>query len=189
MGHLWTGSEWHACARRLSAIAGSPELYPELVRLGGVPPILALLSHDNGDIAAAAVELLREMTDADAVEDSVRARACVPYQSQSQEFPCCAGCTQVKVKSSIAGGWRQEAGWAWMAGMMQAAECSTEWAGKEVTLTLLLPLSIGVLQNLPQTSRLLTGAGACTCRRRRRRARWWAPWSPAAAWRAWCSAC
>ena len=57
---------------RLSAIAGSPELYPELVRLGGIPPILTLLSHDNGDIAAAAVELLREMTDADVVEDSVR---------------------------------------------------------------------------------------------------------------------
>ena len=68
------GQTLPACMlRRLSAVAGSPELYPELVRLGGVPPILALLSHDNGDIAAAAVELLREMTDADAVEDSVRA--------------------------------------------------------------------------------------------------------------------
>ena len=57
--------------RRLQAIAGYPELYPELVRLGAVPSILTLLSHDNGDIAASALELLRELTDADAIEDSV----------------------------------------------------------------------------------------------------------------------
>ncbi|EIE25166.1 DUF1716-domain-containing protein [Coccomyxa subellipsoidea C-169] len=56
--------------RRLQAIAGYPELYPELVRLGAVPSILTLLSHDNGDIAASALELLRELTDADAIEDS-----------------------------------------------------------------------------------------------------------------------
>ncbi len=55
-------------------IAGSPELYPEVVRLGAVPPVLALLSHDNSDIAASALELLRELTDSDVVEDSVRAR-------------------------------------------------------------------------------------------------------------------
>ena len=57
---------------RLQAIAGSPELYPELIRLGGLPHILALLSHDNSDIAASAIQLLRELTDADAIEDSVR---------------------------------------------------------------------------------------------------------------------
>ena len=56
---------------RLQAIAGSPELYPELIRLGGLPHILALLSHDNSDIAASAIQLLRELTDADAIEDSV----------------------------------------------------------------------------------------------------------------------
>ena len=60
--------------RRLQAIAGSPELYPELIRLGGLPHILALLSHDNSDIAASAIQLLRELTDADAIEDSVRIR-------------------------------------------------------------------------------------------------------------------
>ena len=58
--------------RRLQAIAGSPELYPELIRLGGLPHILALLAHDNSDIAASAIQLLRELTDADAIEDSVR---------------------------------------------------------------------------------------------------------------------
>ncbi len=63
---------WRAWVRRLQAIAGSPELYPELIRLGGLPHILALLSHDNSDIAASAIQLLRELTDADAIEDSVR---------------------------------------------------------------------------------------------------------------------
>jgi beta-catenin-like protein 1 len=58
---------------RLQAIAGSPELYPELIRLGAIPSILALLSHENGDIAASVIELIRELTDADAIEDSVRA--------------------------------------------------------------------------------------------------------------------
>ena len=68
------GGQWERCAvmRRLQAIAGSPELYPELIRLGGLPHILALLSHDNSDIAASAIQLLRELTDADAIEDSVR---------------------------------------------------------------------------------------------------------------------
>lgn len=63
----------HPC--RLQVIASSPELYPELLRLGGLAPILALLSHDNSDIAASAIQLLRELTDADAIEDSVSTSA------------------------------------------------------------------------------------------------------------------
>ena len=55
--------------QRLFAIAGSPELYPEL---GTVPSILALLGHKNSDIAATAINLLRELADTDAIEDSVR---------------------------------------------------------------------------------------------------------------------
>lgn len=50
-------------------------MYPELLRLGGLAPILALLSHDNSDIAASAIQLLRELTDADAIEDSVSTSA------------------------------------------------------------------------------------------------------------------
>ena len=71
---------------RLQAIAGSPELYPELIRLGGLPHILALLSHDNSDIAASAIQLLRELTDADAIEDSVR--------------PSCLGLTSIRTATS-----------------------------------------------------------------------------------------
>ena len=54
--------------RRLKSLAGHPELYPEFVRLNAVPSILGLFTHDNPDIAADAVELLHELTDADAVE-------------------------------------------------------------------------------------------------------------------------
>lgn len=56
----------------LQSIATSPELYPDLVSAGAIPTILSVLHHDNGDIAACAIELLAELTDADAVEDSVR---------------------------------------------------------------------------------------------------------------------
>jgi beta-catenin-like protein 1 len=56
--------------KRLGALAGYPNLYPEFVRLNAVPSILGLLSHENPDIAADAVELLHELTDADAVESN-----------------------------------------------------------------------------------------------------------------------
>eukprot|EP00798_Chlamydomonas_sp_ICE-L_P016784 gene16784-23060_t len=50
-------------------VAGSPELYPVLVEMNVVPTLLACLSHENVDIAADAVELLMELTSADAVEE------------------------------------------------------------------------------------------------------------------------
>ena len=56
--------------KRLGTLAGYPELYPEFCRLNAVPSILALLSHDNPDIACDALVLLNELTDADAVESS-----------------------------------------------------------------------------------------------------------------------
>lgn len=45
-------------------VAGSPELYPVLVDGGCMPTLLALLSHENGDIAADVLELLAELTGA-----------------------------------------------------------------------------------------------------------------------------
>jgi len=54
--------------RALGALAGYPDLYPEFVRLNAVPSILGVLAHDNSDVAAHALELLHELTDADAVE-------------------------------------------------------------------------------------------------------------------------
>ena len=62
--------------RSLLVVASSPELYPDLVRAGAAPTLLALLNHENADVAAGVVELLSELTDGDAVEDAVSA-ACV----------------------------------------------------------------------------------------------------------------
>lgn len=45
-------------------VAGSPDLYPLLVELNPFPTLLACVGHENVDIAADTMELLREMTDA-----------------------------------------------------------------------------------------------------------------------------
>lgn len=55
--------------QRLVAVAGSPELYTEIIRLGVVPTLLALLQHENADIAADAIQLFKELTDADALDE------------------------------------------------------------------------------------------------------------------------
>lgn len=57
--------------QRLLAVAGSPELYPDFVKLGAVENLMALLSHDNTDIAADVIDLFQQLTDADVIEDSV----------------------------------------------------------------------------------------------------------------------
>ena len=62
--------ELDEAVRAMTAVATSPELYPDLVTAGAVPTFISLLHHENGDIAAATIELLSELTDADAVEDS-----------------------------------------------------------------------------------------------------------------------
>ncbi|GLI67804.1 hypothetical protein VaNZ11_012092 [Volvox africanus] len=55
--------------KSLLQVAGSPELYPVLLDGACLPTLLALLSHENTDIAADVVELLAEMTGADAAEE------------------------------------------------------------------------------------------------------------------------
>ncbi|KAK9832559.1 hypothetical protein WJX84_010114 [Apatococcus fuscideae] len=55
--------------RKLQAVTATPDLYPELVKLGAIPTLATLLSHENGDIVAAVIELLRDLTDSDAVEE------------------------------------------------------------------------------------------------------------------------
>ena len=57
--------------QRLLAVAASPELYPDFVATGVIEHLMALLSHENTDIAADVLELFHELTDADAIEDSV----------------------------------------------------------------------------------------------------------------------
>lgn len=48
----------------LHKVAGSPELYPVLLDGPCLPTLMALLSHENTDIAADVVELLAEITGA-----------------------------------------------------------------------------------------------------------------------------
>mmetsp|Transcript_3198 Transcript_3198/g.10687 ORF Transcript_3198/g.10687 Transcript_3198/m.10687 type:complete len:603 (+) Transcript_3198:66-1874(+) len=60
--------ELDAEVKRLGTLATTPELYPEFVKLNAVPSIVAVLGHDNEDIVADALELVRELTDGDAVE-------------------------------------------------------------------------------------------------------------------------
>lgn len=57
--------------KAMLVVASAPDLYPEFVRsTSAIPTLLALLNHENSDIAADAVEVLSELTDGDAVEDA-----------------------------------------------------------------------------------------------------------------------
>lgn len=62
--------ELHEELVRLKALAGAPELYPELVHLNTIPSIVGLLSHENTDIAVDVVGLIQDLTDEDVVGDS-----------------------------------------------------------------------------------------------------------------------
>ncbi|KAK3865630.1 hypothetical protein Pcinc_028772 [Petrolisthes cinctipes] len=57
--------ELNEAVEELHVVATVPHLYPALVELGTVKSLLALLSHDNTDIAIAVVDLLQEMTEVD----------------------------------------------------------------------------------------------------------------------------
>jgi len=53
----------------MMAIVSAPERYPDLIKLGTVSSVLALLTHENPDIALACVELLNEMTSDEVVPE------------------------------------------------------------------------------------------------------------------------
>ena len=59
--------------KKLMAIAGSPELYPDFVRTNTVETLLTLLTHQNTDIVADVIGVFEDLTDADVIEDSVSA--------------------------------------------------------------------------------------------------------------------
>lgn len=62
--------------KRLHVLATAPDLLPEFVRLGATSSLLSLLGHENDDIAADVVSLLRELTEpADDAEDAAAAEA------------------------------------------------------------------------------------------------------------------
>ncbi|KAF7726248.1 hypothetical protein EC973_008958 [Apophysomyces ossiformis] len=51
--------------KNLLALTQAPELYPEMVKLGSVPSLISLLSHENTDIVIDAIDLINELTDED----------------------------------------------------------------------------------------------------------------------------
>ena len=56
--------------QKLHVIATVPEHYPILIELNILETLVGLLSHDNSDVAIAVIDLLQEMTDVDALNDS-----------------------------------------------------------------------------------------------------------------------
>ena len=51
--------------KSLSILAEHSELYDEFAKLGCVGSLVSLLSHENTDIAIAAIEVIGELTDED----------------------------------------------------------------------------------------------------------------------------
>lgn len=51
--------------KNLLSLTEAPHMYPEFVKLGSVPSLLSLLSHENTDIAIDTIDLINELTDED----------------------------------------------------------------------------------------------------------------------------
>lgn len=56
--------------KRLQGIATTPTLYPELLKFNTHVSLLALVTHENADISVDAVEVIRELTDGEPLEES-----------------------------------------------------------------------------------------------------------------------
>eukprot|EP00123_Amoebidium_parasiticum_P014969 comp22722_c0_seq1/m.35338 comp22722_c0_seq1/g.35338 ORF comp22722_c0_seq1/g.35338 comp22722_c0_seq1/m.35338 type:complete len:557 (-) comp22722_c0_seq1:67-1737(-) len=67
---LESEAELHEEIQKAHVLATAPDLYPDLVDTRCLGAICSLLVHENTDISIAVVDLLREMTDEDAVADS-----------------------------------------------------------------------------------------------------------------------
>ncbi|KAI1170991.1 Catenin-beta-like protein [Nemania sp. FL0916] len=63
--------------KALSILSEHPQLYPEFARLGCVASLVALLAHDNTDIAIDAVEIIDELTDEDVAAEEAHYNALV----------------------------------------------------------------------------------------------------------------
>merc|ERR1719394_1679079 len=62
--------ELHDGLRELQNVSTVPHMYPIMVDTNCVSTLLGLLSHENTDIAVAAVEVLQEVTDVDTMNES-----------------------------------------------------------------------------------------------------------------------
>lgn len=62
--------ELDVAIKQLQVIAATPELYGDFLKLNALQSLLGLLQHENSDIANDVVDLLRELTEADAVAEN-----------------------------------------------------------------------------------------------------------------------
>nr|CAG8539392.1 13438_t:CDS:10 [Entrophospora candida] len=62
-------TDLHEEIKNLLRLSESPELYPQVVKLGTITLLASLLSHENTDIVIDVVELLNELTDDDIVSE------------------------------------------------------------------------------------------------------------------------
>merc|ERR1719391_405035 len=62
--------ELHDGLRELQNVSTVPHMYPIMVELNCVSTLLGLLSHDNTDIAVAAIDVIQELTDVDTLQES-----------------------------------------------------------------------------------------------------------------------
>ena len=62
--------ELHDGVRELQNVSTVPHHYPIMVELNCVSTLLGLLSHENSDIAVAAVDVIQELTDVDTMNES-----------------------------------------------------------------------------------------------------------------------
>lgn len=85
--------------KKLMAIAGSPELYPDFVRTSTVETLLTLLTHQNTDIVADVIGVFEDLTDADVIEDSVGSNSLAPSRVHALLRICC--CIQHSASSHL----------------------------------------------------------------------------------------
>merc|ERR1719378_225504 len=64
--------ELHDGLRELQNVSTVPHMYPIMVELNCVSTLLGLLSHDNTDIAVAAIDVIQELTDVDTMDENVK---------------------------------------------------------------------------------------------------------------------
>eukprot|EP00794_Sanderia_malayensis_P018782 gene18782-20673_t len=62
--------ELHDEIQKMHIIATVPEYYPIVIKLNAANTLLGLLNHENSDISIAVIDLLQEMTDVDALNES-----------------------------------------------------------------------------------------------------------------------
>jgi beta-catenin-like protein 1 len=84
-------AEVDAGVRSLAAVAERPDLYEELASLGVVSTLVGLLSHENADVAIAALEVIGELTGEDVEAEEAQWGALVDALLDADVLPLLVG--------------------------------------------------------------------------------------------------